>query len=437
MALSNSFPNLAAANTIATAASHASTLAADIAGTKNIDQTNMASTVGLMTSGTVAPSGTTTAGVTLPYGGMGWHDTNAVANGPLETDKFYNAGATTWVAALRGFYGPTAPSLAEVGHIWRDTTLHLFRRYESATTAANGVAGWHPLDVGIQLWKNESGATLNGNMLVIEKTGGTDGVRAFTTTALAKNPQVLGVTLEATSPNAYGVVATVASGATVDVQVLGSTFGAVAKGDVLVSGLVAGKAREAGPLVAGGPVTGPTQQVGVQLGGFAVALAAQASDAVVRCRLLGVVGTGLWVWSSSILIWDDATPPTAFTSVDMSKAASGTNGAQGAVSLADASHAPLVGITGFVRVLGTDTVYSAWNFLMAKDDVTANWEQFDNSGDLASAEYVRTYPISFLPTAEAGTGGLTVGSAASVKYTASAGSPSWTAFRIYRTGYLC
>lgn len=436
MALEGTFDEIRNATTFATSGDHADALEA--APYKNADQTNAKSDTGFITAGSSAPTGTTEAGVAIPYAGVGWQDTNAVTDGPSQVTKVYNGAASAFYALAQAIYSSSAPSSAyeRPSVLWRDTTLHLWRRYESATTSPDGVAGWHPISEAWQLWRNESGGTIPKGAVVVHKADGAV-QRAIDTTMVPRNPKVVGVTAETITNNGYGVLATIAGGAQIQCLISVATYGTGDKGDALVASDAAGYARQAGPL--GGSLADASHSfMGLQQGAFAELLSQATVTGLHPVRLLGEVGRGLTVLHATArAIWDDATPPTAATAVDFSQGESGTSGAQdGLSSLVDAGHAPLVAVQGYLEVDGTDSAYSAIKLEMGKTSSAAGLELGIKSGDLSNPEYADTLAFPMLATA-ATHSGAAPGSWLYVKYTASAGSPSFTRFKLFRTAYNC
>lgn len=287
------------------------------------------------TVGTIA-----TSGPSSPKTGEIWIDSSVPAAGagtaPAVRLRLWDG--TAWIGVGTAYYAETPPSTTDTGQLWYDQTLELFRVYRSATDdgakAGTGIAGWHPLDEGYQLWKNKSGGAVSANRVVI--WDGTN-ERGFTTTTTPKDQRVLGVTLEAAAADGDNVVvALVGSGAFVDIYCdVGP--GNVAIGDAIAAGPVAGEARTVGSLISNPAASATARQSGTPLGAFAVARAATSSDGVVPCKLLGYVGAGATYRKASSAI---ATFASELADANWD---GGWDEIDGDAYVADSKHKPILG----------------------------------------------------------------------------------------------
>jgi hypothetical protein len=337
------------ASTIATPAEHATRLAA--ATYTGLDRTNTQSDTKVLTVDTAANS--------TDDGEQTWNTTSLIgSNGPSRRLQIQDSTAGVALEFVECLYSASTPASGYniPGVMWRDMTLHLWRRYESATTAPNGVAGWHPVDSAYALWKNESGGTVAATKVVIHKAAGTAELRAFTTSTIGKDQAVVGVTLESITDGAYGVIA-LASGSA-EVTILaddGEANGAIAKGDFLASFTVAGECRTVGPQTASGIVAAGNHTLGTPMGAFAVALGVKdAGTHLVRAKMLGFVGAGAMAFLKRVKIVSDTAPETANAELFASKIASGTSGAQGTETAAiSTKHLPFCAARMDVSVVAT------------------------------------------------------------------------------------
>ena len=241
------------------------------------------------------------------------------------------------VCAIQG----SAPSSPNAGWLWYDTALDLLRQYDTK----DGITGWHPVSGCHALMTNRSGASVDsGDVLVRAPTHAPDTDRQFATTTSVKDQGVFAVARETIADDGDGVVALVTGGAVVDVNVQGSTHGAVAKGDLLVTYSVAGEARTVGAAPGTGHPSEVQIQYGLPVGAFAEALVASSADEAISCRLLGQVGQGCYVQVAQTSIWRYLTTIGGYQVVDCSATASGTAGGQNAAgtALIDTDHAPLL-----------------------------------------------------------------------------------------------
>ena len=282
----------------------------------DVDRDHFATGTNPVVSSATAPS--------APATGLGWFDT--------DTGVVSFWSGSEWIASV--VYSATAPS--GTGTLWYDTTLQLLRRYETR----DAIAGWHPLDVAYQLMHNRSGGTVAANLVAIKSTAGTSN-REFTTTVAVKDQGVIGVLLEETNDAAAGVVALVSGGAVVDVLADDAAAdGAIAKGDLLVTYTVAGECRTVGPAPSGFTGSGFSFRTmgGVPVGAFAEALGGKdATTHLVRCRMLGSVGTGSTIRGELVSIVASLTEG-ADTEVDFSG------------SEYNAKHLPIIGFQAYVNL---------------------------------------------------------------------------------------
>lgn len=393
MPLGGTFDDVRNATTFATPGDHADALEnADYA---NADQTNAKSDTGFVTAGPTAPTGITEAGVAIPYAGVGWQDTGAHANGPSQQTKFYNGADSVFIAAAEAIYSTNAPASGyeKPSMLWRDETLHLWRRYESATTAPNGVAGWHPLAEAYQLWRNESGGTIPKGAVVVHKPDGTV-QRAMMTSATPLAMGVVGVTSETITSNAYGILATLAAGAQIMALVNVATYGAGDKGDCLVVDASAGYGRQRGLLPANF-FSSATQRVwGVPVGAYAELLTAVTVTGLAQVRLLGGIGQGAHLLrpnGTGLLTNSSATlSGTGTTAADISCTG----------MLVDAAHDPMV-----AAIVGRRTQAKA--SLDGSTSITSGgviWDTypFDTvTGDTMTSDSQLMVPTSATPTVAA------------------------------------
>ena len=193
--------------------------------------------------------------------------------------------------AVAADYATAAPSTTVAGSMWWDTTLELHRVYNTV----DGIAGWHPLSTGYQLWTNRSGADVVAGAVVVTNTPIDTTTREFSTTTFAKDERVIGVAMEAIADDASGVIAMVSSGAIVNVLCDdGEADGAVARGAGLVTYTVDGEARTVGFIGTNTPPAATQNSVfGTPSGCFARALGGKdGTTHLVRAQLLGYVGSG-------------------------------------------------------------------------------------------------------------------------------------------------
>lgn len=190
----------------------------------------------------------------------------------------------------------TVPATTTVGSGWNDTTLGLTRIYMTW----NGLTGWHPVSSGVVLAKNKSGSDVDSGRVVVRKDfSSPDVVPEFLTTTAIKDQSVYGVTIEDIANGDVGVVATVESGAIVDLYVLGASLGPIAIGEVLATHEVAGVSRPVDTGTATAHLGADARSMGLVMGGFAIAKQATALDATIKVKLLGKVGNGATVFLPS------------------------------------------------------------------------------------------------------------------------------------------
>lgn len=225
-----------------------------------------------------------------PYVGLHWWDTS-------ETRAVLRAySGSDWypVAYHRQEAAPSAPQL---GDLWYDETLKMFRSYKTE----DDITYWHPIEEGYQLRANEGGATIEAGD-VVSWIAGVQSTRPCSQAgALEKLTNVIGVSLEeitVTSPPSVGVVAMVGHPLTVQVKVNTATH-AIVKGDWLVTGkATAGTARSAGGLAINPFVSlAGKRSFGKPLGAFAKAQEDNSSGgaAVITATLADSLGDGFTV----------------------------------------------------------------------------------------------------------------------------------------------
>lgn len=312
----------------------------------DIDETNFESNIGVIKAGAAAPSGLDLAGVSVAREGMGWLHATAVTAGPTRRIRWFTGTNSEWMPSAWCWYGPTAPSSAyeETGVLWWDTTLKLMRVFHDAADDLAGIEGWHPVSDCYQLVKNESGSTIAANRAVVLKLAGT-AERAVSIATTEKDPLVYGVTLEQMLDTAYGVVATVAGGAQVDLYVDEATH-ALVKGDGIITAAASGYGRSVGLLESAAAPASGQMIVGTPRGCFARALGVTATN-LAPVKLLGFVGAGAQAFKySQHRIYAGNAPPTSYTATDFSvgvdNAATGTQSA--VTTLISAKHAPILAV---------------------------------------------------------------------------------------------
>jgi len=176
----------------------------------NLDET----TSSLATISSTAPAS--------PSAGEIWVD----ASGTPYVIKFYDGAA--WAAQMA--VGDTAPSTTTVGLMWYDTTLKVYRVYETR----NSITGWHAVSGGYELMQNTGSTNIVAGDVVCREFAQAVPVGVEESTLVAKRRDVAGVAAEDFATSANGLVATVGSGLTVKCQVDNTTYGLVA-GDMLVT----------------------------------------------------------------------------------------------------------------------------------------------------------------------------------------------------------
>ena len=273
-----------------------------------------------------------------------WSTTLPVTKGPQKRAMIYNGAVD--LDLLQGFYYHSDPdsvpgSQYQIDGLKAyDAFKGMWRTWRAALSDPHGVdvgsgGGWHP-DAWCALMKNESGAAvLKGDIL----TRSDASERGFSTTTVEKDCDLVGVAMEGIDDGDWGVVALIGSGAIVDVRVLGSTHDTVTVGDYLITGTVAGSARNGGP-VSAPPSTFisslPVSVTGTPRGAFAVAMEGTSSDGLIPARLLGYVGEGATVCGLADVL------------ATASKSSPIGDGPQVPVDIApqllDPGHAPLVSI---------------------------------------------------------------------------------------------
>lgn len=335
----------------------------DDATVTNIVEADISSTSTLITIASTAPSN--------PKTGQGWRDTSVT---PFLT-KFWDGSA--W-AAEGVSVSDTAPSSPGVGQEWYDTTLDIKRHYE----VKNGITGWHPIDNGLELMTNDSGATVGAGRAAVRHNSGT-GVSEFTTTTIVKDQSVYGVTLESIDNGSSGIVAKVTSGRVVEIYQDGSTY-ALARGDGIVTDGTAGQSRGVGPLAINGYQSARGRIIGTPIGCFAEAIDTSSALESVTCRLLGYVGQGatavLGDYGSALL---SSCPSTGTT-------AGSWTGQDIASDLLDAHHEPcshaIVHLTGTGAISGgTAEIRMALSSDGSTEDVRMQYEGGPSGGNVFEA----------------------------------------------------
>jgi hypothetical protein len=238
----------------------------------DVDRDHFASGTTPIVVSSVAP----TAAVT----GLGWFDTST---GQI---SFYNG--TAWIGSVT--YADDAPD--STGNLWYDTSLDVLRRYE----LRGSITGWHAVSPDYALMHNRSGVTVAANLVVVQSNEGTS-TQEFTTGTTIKDPGVLGVLLEATDNDLFGLVALASGSAVVDVKAdVASTDGTIAKGHYLSHFSEIGECRTSGPKATVAYNADGSRVTGVPLGAFAEALGAKdGTTHLVSARMLGGVGQGATV----------------------------------------------------------------------------------------------------------------------------------------------
>lgn len=325
-----------------------------------LDRTNCATDT---TVGTIA-----TSGPSSPKVGEMWVDssTPAAGAGTAPAVRLRLWDGSQWISGDGIYYATTAPTQTDTGQLWYDQTLELLRVYRGATQdgekAGTGIAGWHPVDEGYQLWKNKSGGAVSANRVVV--WDGTN-EKGFTTTTNPKDQRVMGVTCEAAAADGDNiVVALVGSGAFVDIY-CNATSGNVAIGDAIATSSVAGEGRTVGSLNANPASAAGVLQYGTPLGAFAIARAAISSAGVVPCKLLGYVGAGAVrrfaedACADTTAVtdnWTSANWDGTWREIDL---ASMPLGGDAVTDNGDAKHKPIVGVYATVELQGSLTPATA------------------------------------------------------------------------------
>jgi hypothetical protein len=309
-----------------------------------MDRTNAATDTGVITISTSSPSS--------PKTGEIWADTSTPSAGastaPAVRHRTYNG--SEWIGAPI-YYATTAPSTVTTGNFWYDQTLEILRMYRRAEDDLHGVAGWHPVQDGnYQLWKNKSGGTVSANRVVVADTAASL-ERSFTTSAIHKNPAVVGVLMEeATTDGSFYVVAMATGSAYVDIY-CNVTSGDITIGSGIANSGVAGEGRMVGTLGVAPNATAGIQVSGVPFGCFAQALpAATVSLAgLVPCRMLGHVGSGCNRYFAASIVahgttgWTDALWDGTWREIDLASPPTGSDPVT-------AAHKPIIGVYANVRL---------------------------------------------------------------------------------------
>lgn len=310
----------------------------------DIDETNFESNVGIIKAGAAAPSGLDLAGVAVARPGMGWLHTTAVTAGPSSRLRMFTSANSEWMPLRWAWYGPTAPAAAyeESGITWWDSTLKRWRVFKDALDDPDGIEGWHPESEAYQLVKNESGSSIAANRAVVLNIAGS-AERSVTLAASEKDPLIYGVTVETIADSAYGMVATVAGGAQVDLYV-DEAVHALVKGDGIITAAASGYGRSVGLLESAVAPAAGQMIFGTPRGCFARALGVTSSN-LAPVKLLGFAGAGARVWKlSSHRVYSGNAPPTSYTATDFSLGVdNATTGTQSATStLISAKHGPIL-----------------------------------------------------------------------------------------------
>ena len=255
----------------------------------NVDRNDTLTTFNGVTTGSSQPSGAKSL-----TAGEHWHATGALSGAPDERDLVYSAAAATWVGPSSSIFATTAPASTQTGLQWYDTTCKVKRIYKKAADDASGLAGWHSAQDGYELWKNLTGGTATPGMVVTADA--TVSFREYIKPQGVKDWNVVGVVAETVTSTSNGLIATVAGGATVLINVSTATH-TVAVGDGLVCHAATDTdARSVGSIDGKNPkATAGQSAYGVPYGCFAQAMEAVAlgtAGAPIKARMLGAVGDG-------------------------------------------------------------------------------------------------------------------------------------------------
>jgi len=317
-----------------------------------ITQSDMGSGASLITISDSAPAS--------PVNGQVWNKTASTAGEPAVRGMVYDNATSQWLG-YPIYYSDTAPSTTglKTGVLWYDKSLKLLRVYREAAYDPHGIADFHPVSEQYQLWINKSGGIVAPNRVVVQETA-SGAERGFTTSTVAKDSTVVGVTLATVTSNAYGVIATVAGGAVVDVY-CNVTDGDVAIGDGICQSATAGEGRTVGSLSANPAATAGVLQSGVPLGCFAVSQQAITTATMTACRLLGMVGAGAIRrfgedscadTTAATGNWTSANWDGTWREIDLE---SMPLGGDAVVDNGDAKHKPIVGVFVTVELQATGT----------------------------------------------------------------------------------
>lgn len=254
----------------------------------NVNRNDTATTFNGVTTGSAAPSGAKS----LTAGEL-WMNTNALTGAPDQRVMAYNSSTGDWIG-VGVHYAATPPAFTQSGVVWYDTATKTYRAYRKASDDPAGIAGWHSITPGYELWTNLTGATATPGMLV--STDATVGHRQFILPQAVKDGNVVGVVAETVSNTSAGLIATVVGGATVLVNVTTATH-TVAVGDGLIANVASdANARSVGSIDNKNPnIVAGEQGYGLPFGCFAQAAEAVSVATVgaqIRARLLGSVGMG-------------------------------------------------------------------------------------------------------------------------------------------------
>lgn len=386
-----------------------------------------AATASIPTIGTTAPS------TALVVGEL-WVDTNTT---PAQIKSWSGSAFVN----TSYFIGTAAPSSTTAGTGWYDTTLKVWRVYDTI----DSLAGYHPQNGAYQLWTNVNASTVAANRVVVQDTSA-DNLRKFDTTTAEKHQLVIGVTMESVATAAAGVIAIVGGGATVTLQVdPTAATGDIRRGDALVTYTSAGLARSAGALPKGGSTSQTKVIIGVYLGAFAEAMTERLTAAgagTIKARLLGQVGTGAHVMLNvtNAPILSDTTPATSSTAIDVTATASGTSGAQNAAgtALMDTRHAPLAAADLSWSIVGSHGAPITPGVVFTKDGSTdaqsgASFTQSDATPTISSVIRTGWQPVSI----GSGTAASNTPFGTKVFYTASGVPTTVTSWALFLNGYLC
>jgi len=129
-------------------------------------------------------------------------------------------------------FAPGVPSATLTGVLAYDTDTETIRVYRAAADDVRGIAGWHSLTPGYELWKNKCGATVSPGMVVTSDP--TVAHSEFIYPQAVKDANVIGVVAETITDSALGLIQTLTAGRVVTILVETETH-AVADGDGLVA----------------------------------------------------------------------------------------------------------------------------------------------------------------------------------------------------------